>query len=289
MDWDVLRSAEDRSVNFTRPAPDGGRFEARFVARSDDYAIAYLSSHSGCRLACRFCHLTQTGQTMFGPATQWDLMGQLMRVLRHMDEGRIRPPRINVNFMARGEPLANPHLTEGFGFFAEPASREAARRGMGIRFNLSTVFPADQDIDLTRAFGDFPVTPYWSLWSVDPGFRKRWLPRAEAPERSLDRLLRFQAATGREVVLHWGLIAGKNDREGDLDGLVRLLDGSGLRARLNLVRYNSFSDRTGAEAGQDRLDRFLEVLGPVLGLPGSRVVPRVGRDVFASCGMFVPA
>ena len=289
MSWQVLRSAEDRSVNFVRDAPDGGRFEARFVSRSDDYAIAYLSSHSGCRLACRFCHLTQTGQTMFGPATHWDLMSQLMRVLQHMDEERIRPPHLNVNFMARGEPLANPHLTGSFEVFAARATEETRRRGMSVRFNLSTVFPADRDLDLAAAFGAWPVTPYWSLWSVDAKFRKRWLPRAEAPERSLDRLLRFQAATGREVVLHWGLIAGQNDREEDLDGLLGLLGGSGLRARLNLVRYNSFSDRTGRETGLDRLERFLEVLGPVLGLPGSRVVPRVGRDVFASCGMFVPA
>jgi 23S rRNA (adenine2503-C2)-methyltransferase len=289
MGWDVLRSAEDRSVNFVRGAPDGGRFEARFVARSDAYAIAYISSHSGCRLACRFCHLTQTGQTTFGPATHWDLASQLMRVLRHMDEERVRPPRLNVNFMARGEPLANPHLTDDFAPFAETATREAARRGMSVRFNISSVFPADQDVDLARSFGAWPVTPYWSLWSVDAGFRRRWLPRAERPERTLDRLLAFQATTGREVVLHWGLISGQNDREGDLAGIVRLLSGSGLRARLNLVRYNSFSDRTGQEAGSDRLDLFLNTIGPVLGLPGSRVVPRVGRDVKASCGMFVSA
>jgi len=289
MNWDVLRSAEDRSVNFTHAAADGGRFEARFVSRSDDKAIAYISSHSGCRLACRFCHLTQSGQTMFTQATHWDLMAQLMRVLRHMDEERITPPRLNINFMARGEPLVNTYLTKGFPFFAIPATREAERRGMGVRFNVSTVFPADQDVDLVRSFSGFPVTPYWSLWSVDPQFRKKWLPRAEVPERSLERLLQFQAATGREVVLHWGLIAGRNDREQDLEGILRLLEGSGLRARLNLVRYNAFSDRTGVEAGLDRLDRFLNILGPVLGAPGSRVVPRVGRDVFASCGMFVPA
>jgi len=289
MSWTVLRSKQDRSVNFFRDAYDGGRFEARFVSRSDDYAIAYLSSHSGCRLACRFCHLTQTGQTSFMPASLWDLGGQLMRVLQHMDEENIRPPRLHVNFMARGEPLANPHLCGNFAHFAGIATREAARRDMAVRFNISTVFPADRDLDLVRAFGDWPVTPYWSLWSVDPGFRRRWLPRAEAPERSLERLLRFQSATGREVVLHWALIAGQNDQEEDLNGLLRLLKGSGLRARLNIVRYNSFSERTGEEASPDRLNRFLEVLGPVLGVPGSRIVPRVGRDVKASCGMFVPA
>jgi hypothetical protein len=62
---------------------------------------------------------------------------------------------------------------------------------MSVRFNISSVFPADQDVDLARSFGAWPVTPYWSLWSVDAGFRRRWLPRAERPERTLDRLLAF--------------------------------------------------------------------------------------------------
>jgi adenine C2-methylase RlmN of 23S rRNA A2503 and tRNA A37 len=157
MEWDVLRSAEDRSVNFVRDTADRGRFEARFVARTDEYAIAYVSSHSGCRLACRFCHLTQTGQTMFSPATHWDLMSQLMRVLQHMDGEQIRPPRLNINFMARGEPLANPYITDTFGVFAARATEETQRRGMAVRFNLSTVFPSDLDVDLSRAFGDWPV------------------------------------------------------------------------------------------------------------------------------------
>lgn len=287
MVWDALASVEDRSVNFTRSTPDGGYLEARFVARTEEYAIAYISSHSGCRLACRFCHLTQTGQTMFSPATHPELLEQLRRVLQHMDEGQIRPPRLNVNFMARGEALANPHLTQNFAGFADPATREAAARGMTIRFNVSTVFPQDQDVDLVAAFGAHPVIPYWSLWSLDPAFRKRWVPRSEPPARSLERLVDWQARTGRDVVLHWGLILGENDRPQDLEAIARFLDGSGLRARLNLVRYNSWSDRTGQETDPKTLQRFLDDLSPLLAIPGSRIVPRVGRDVKASCGMFI--
>lgn len=147
-------------MNFVRDAWDGGCFEARFVSRSDDCASAYLSSHSGCRLACRFCHLTQTGQTGFTPAGLWDMSNQLMRVLQHMDEERIRPPRLHVNFMARGEPLANPHICVNFGHFAGVATRETERRGMEVRFNVSTGFPADQDPNLVEILAVWPVTPY---------------------------------------------------------------------------------------------------------------------------------
>lgn len=290
MDFSEMRSGIDRSVNFI--ADHGaGVLEARYVRRTEDYFICYVSSHSGCRLACRFCHLTRTRQTSFDEAGHEEIVGQVRRVLRHHADNESPSARMNVNFMARGEPLLNAAVVSGLYHVHDEVSALAARVGVSeIVYNPSSIFPlGTEDLDLAKSFSGLPVTPFWSLYSLDPAFRKRWLPKAIAPETALSKLLDFQAATGRGVVLHWALIAGQNDRDEDFEAIGRMVERSGLDARLNLVRYNPADAGTGEEAPDERYARALEILGPLMTVSGSRVVPRVGFDVKASCGMFVSA
>lgn len=288
--WTEYPSKIDASVNWTRPTPDGGMHECRYVRRSPDYFIAYLSSHSGCRHACRFCHLTQTGQTMFAPAHVGQLQDQLVQVLAHYDRGQPRAKRINVNFMARGEPLSNRGLMADFGRFARLAKMKAISRDLELKINVSTIMPEDtDDIDLVSSFRDAPVVLYWSLYSLDPAFRRRWLPRAQDPHRAMERLLDWQRRAGGRVVLHWALIEGENDQDETFGRISDFVRTAGLEAKLNLVRYNPHSAKTGAEAGEDRYAGALEKIGAGLAVPGSKVVSRVGFDVKASCGMFMGA
>lgn len=277
-------------MNWTRPVEDGGLFECRYVRRDDDYFIAYLSSHSGCRQACRFCHLTQTGQTTFQAARLHDLTDQLRVVLRHYDREARPAQRVNVNFMARGEPLSSHELHENFQIFGNVLRSEAVSRNLDPMINISTIFPKDAaDVDLAETFKGQPVTLFWSLYSLDERFRRRWLPKAQKPEIAMERLLRWQAATGGRVVLHWALIEGENDADETFSSIADFVAASGLDARFNLVRYNPHSARTGAEAPDDRYEAALDRIGSAMKVPGSRIVPRVGFDVNASCGMFVSA
>ncbi|MFG6082842.1 hypothetical protein ACEUZ9_004074 [Paracoccus litorisediminis] len=286
--WTKHVSSDDASVNWTRPTPDGGLLEARYVRRTDEYFIAYVSSHSGCRHACRFCHLTQTGQTMFRETPIEEIYEQFGKVIEHYDALKAPADRVNINFMARGEPLSNADLTRRFGTLSDWIRADCEMRDIGAMFNISSIFPQDSaGIDLARAFRGAPVTIFWSLYSLDPRFRRRWLPRAQEPQMIRDRLLAWQEATGGKVVLHWALIDGQNDDAESLGEIHDFIAVSGLDARLNLVRYNTHSAKTGSEAAIERYEDALKIIGDVMTVSGSRIVPRVGFDVNASCGMFM--
>ena len=286
----ILRSQQDQSVNFVRP----DLMEARYVRREQSYFIAYLSSHTGCNKACRFCHLTQTGQTDFVPASLEDYVDQAKLVLSYYDrEGMVsggKAERVNFNFMARGEPLANDALlVHGAELFARLEDL-AERSGLQAKFNISSILPdtltpPDALDALARAPGNHVI--YYSLYSVDPGFRRRWLPKSLKVETALPLLRRWQDITMRDVVIHGAFIAGENDSPEQVDAMLEQLDQHGLRAKFNLVRYNPFSPSQGVESPANVIQTNFERIQAHLGHPRSRIVPRVGFDVAASCGMFV--
>lgn len=285
----VTRSHLDASVNHLQPTPDGGMFEARYVQRTPDYFIVYLSSHTGCNQSCRFCHLTATGQVTMAPATLDGYLDQARAVMATYDSLPLptQPDRVNFNFMARGEPLANPVvLRDSAALFAQLEALAKAR-GLRPKFNLSSILPRDFDFDLEAALSHPASFLYYSLYSMSPKFRKRWLPKALPPEEGLDRVAAFQRATGRRVVLHWAFIQGENDSLADIDAILDAVHVRGIKAKFNLVRYNPHDARHGVEPPQETLDAMFARMRDGLGDKDSRIVPRVGFDVKASCGMFV--
>lgn len=291
MSWTTLASCQDASVNHTLATPDGGHWESRYVQRTDDYFICYLSSHTGCAYSCRFCHLTATRQTMMAPASMDDYLAQADRVLdtyrQRRDGGLPAAQRMHFNFMARGEALANPTLLERSDELFERLGEKADAVGLPARFLVSTILPRDFDGDLSRILADERALPYYSLYSVNPAFRKRWLPKAMPAADALARLARFQQDTGRKVVLHWAFIQGENDSLVDVDATLDAVDEAGLKAKFNLVRYNPHDGRHGQEPDEAHLQVLFDRIASRLGQPGSRIVPRVGYDVKASCGMFI--
>lgn len=284
-------SLEDASVNFVAPF-DSSLIEARYVRRVPEYFICYLSSHNGCDKACRFCHLTQTGQTAMVPAHYADYVSQARQVLQHYDSLGAPAETVNYNFMARGEPFENPLILTNWRRLRGALEMMSNTRGLEARYNLSTIMPATLGArPLRDILGPEPhgTSVYYSLYSMRPEFRKRWLPKAMDPYAALSRLAEWQRDTGGEVVLHGAFIAGQNDDRETVAEILDVVDSLQLRTRFNLVRYNPYSPAQGVESPEAVIQARFQQIADALGDPRSRIVPRVGFDVKASCGMFVEA
>ncbi len=325
MDWDVLESQEDSSVNFVAETEDGGKIETRFVQRTPEYFIVYLSSHTGCNKSCRMCHLTATGQTYFTPVTPEEYYQQAERVFGYWQTVRQEETdTVHFNFMARGEPLANTHMLQPSqwrpwqwfqgGHSDAPTTSKillplfelANAHGLQGRMKISTIMPYEmENVDLYDLFvGAAQI--YYSLYSVNERFRKRWLPKALPTDVALEKLKEYQShhvdndhtwgffnkrwwahgAVDNPVAFHWAFIEGENDSVEDVEATCQAILDSGVKGQFNLVRYNPPNDKS-KESSPEVFERNFKIISEALGHPGSQIIPRVGFDVKASCGMFV--
>lgn len=287
----ILRSDEDLSVNFVAD----NNVEARYVRRTEDYFIVYLSSHNGCNKACRFCHLTQTKQTDFEHVTIAEYLQQAKEVLEYyanvakLSQGEAR--KVNFNFMARGEPLANKHLRENAKELITGLDVLAKSYGLKeVNYNISSIFPdemAEKSIsEIFAGLEDYIVTVYYSLYSLDESFRKRWIPKSVSPDEAFRQLQEWQNKGGL-TALHWAYIKDTNDQLCQTQKIIDKVHEYGLSPKFNLVRYNPYSEGQGFESDEEVLNKNFKMLQEALKHPNSRMVPRVGFDVKASCGMFV--
>lgn len=284
---EALFSALDQSVNFVEDALTGF-VEARYVRKTEDYFIAYLSSQTGCNRGCKFCHLTATRQTKFEDVDWEGFEAQADTIFDHYDADR--PARyMHYNFMARGEPLLNPWLREDSASVLTMLGSKATDRNLFPKFNISTIMPKDaprphREQRLAEMFPIVTPTIYYSIYSVVDWWRDKWLPAAMPVDQALDELKEYQDLSKKLVKFHGAFIKGENDSDSDIQRMLDKIAKSGIQAEFNVVRYNPFSSDQGEES--DELARISSQIGKVMPV---KTIPRVGFDVSASCGMFVSA
>jgi adenine C2-methylase RlmN of 23S rRNA A2503 and tRNA A37 len=279
-------SSQDASVNWDRPV-EVGRIEARYVRRCQDYVVVYLSSQTGCDQGCRMCHLTATGQTRLRDVTHEEFLEQAEVVLNHY-RGEAPARAVHFNFMARGEPLANPVLLGHADELLGDLARRAVALKLRPRYLVSTIFPREfGDRLLEDVFLTHHPEIYYSLYSVRETFRRRWLPKALPAAEALDRLASWQRSTYKICKIHYAFIAGENDSEADVHAVCDALESRRLMVHVNIVRYNPHDPRRhGVESPEEVIQRNADIYRARLPYARVRVIPRVGYDVQASCGMF---
>jgi adenine C2-methylase RlmN of 23S rRNA A2503 and tRNA A37 len=188
--------------------------------------------------------------------------------------------------MARGDAMANHHVDWDLIGRLKEGSPES-------HVSISTIFPGVDDESLTKVLYDrFPSKVdapqlYWSLYSLDPIVRMRWLPKAGRPDLVAKGLRTWSKSTGKGIALHQALIKGVNDSSLNAHSIVNFLVQYDLPVeRVNLVRYNP-PDTSSEEASWDSYLEHAEIYVKAFGEKRVNLKPRVGFDVKASCGMFV--
>ena len=265
----MKKSTIDASVNFDDLV--------RYVRRQDDYFTIYLSSQTGCAQRCKMCFLTQTGQIKAEDLTGGQILSQAEKALAYY-KTQPQAKRVNFAFMARGEPLTNPNVNDSL---LRQLQGLAEQEQLFPRVLVSTIMSKDEDL-VSR----FPVSQpeiYYSIYSLKPKFREKWLPRALSPYGIKQHLQDYQESTKKFITLHWAFIKNEND---DIRDVQYIVDWAcGLRVNINIVRYNAFDDSS-VEADESFIRSAVAYMKARLPESKIQLKERVGEDVYASCGMF---
>lgn len=261
----IQTDSHDDTKKFLIELSDGECIESVLMHYQHGASLC-VSTQAGCNMGCKFCASTQGGKIR--DLTSGEILDQIF-LIEQEEELRIS----NVVIMGIGEPLDN--YDEVLKFI------RIANTGFGIgqrKLSLSTcgLVPgimalAEENLQINLAI---------SLHSVFQEQRKQLMPIAD--KYDLEELLsatdEYFKKTGRQITYEYALMDGFNDRDVDINGLVKLLRGS--QNHLNLISLNEIRGVVFKES--THLDSFFRELEN----RGINVTMRrkMGREIDAACG-----
>jgi 23S rRNA (adenine2503-C2)-methyltransferase len=225
-----------------------------------------VSTQVGCAVGCVFCMTGKSG-----------LLRQLgsAEIVAQVALARQRRAVHKVVFMGMGEPA---HNLDNVMDAIELLGHEG---GIGHK-NL--VFSTVGDARVFERLPQGSVKPALalSLHTTNDARRTQLLPRAPriAVAELVERGEQYARITGYPIQYQWTLLAGVNDGDDELEGIVALLKGK--YAILNMIPYNrveGFDHRRPSEQRCTYLFRTLNQRGVL-----TRLRQSAGQDVDAGCG-----
>lgn len=222
----------------------GSNVECRYVRRAGQYLSAYLSSHNGCTMGCNFCYLTSTNQTKFNHVNH-ELYGeQLNKVLQHAkttDKSNSRNIGVNIELMARGEPLANKYLVKEYPKFYKTMESVVQPNGYKEpKIIVSTVMPHTvRRRELIDIFQYRPVHLNYSLYTVNEDVRKKMVPNSIPYMEALTKLKNYQEISGMPLTIRFALIREKSDNFEEALHLAETVDKFNFeKLNFDIVKFN---------------------------------------------------
>lgn len=259
---DSKHPGEDGSVRLLVRLADDQTVESVLLPRDG----LCVSTQVGCAVGCTFCMTGRDGLLrQLGSA---EIVAQVVLARRQRAVKR-------VVFMGMGEPAHN----------LDNVLEAIALLGTAGGFaHKNLVFSTVGDRRVFARLPQGPVKPALalSLHSTKDALRRQLLPKAPVidPATLVELGETYARATTYPIQYQWTLLAGINDGDDELEGIVRLL--AGKYAMMNFIPYNSNEGLGYARPSIERvvaMARWLNQRGVFTRLRNS-----AGQDVDGGCG-----
>ena len=254
--------AGDGSARLLVELADGQMVESVLLPRGG----LCVSSQVGCAVGCVFC--------MTGKSGLLRQLGSAEIVAQVALARRFRPVK-KVVFMGMGEPAHN------LDNVLEAIDLLGTEGGIGQK-NL--VFSTVGDPRVFERLPQQQIKPALalSLHSTNAELRQQLLPRAPRidPKELMELGEAYARAVDYPIQYQWTLLAGINDSQEEMDGILRLFKGK--YAVLNLIPYNSLEDDEFQRPAGERIVqmvRYLHSRGVL-----TKVRNSAGQDIDGGCG-----
>ena len=255
--------AADGSARLLIALHDGQTVEAVRLPRGEGLCV---SSQVGCAVGCTFCMTGTMGLVRQLGSAEIVAQVALARQQRAVNK---------VVFMGMGEPAHNlDNVMEAIELLGNEG-------GIGHK-NL--VFSTVGDARVFERLPQGTVKPALalSLHTTNDERRERLLPRAPriAVAELVERGEQYARATGYPIQVQWTLLAGVNDGDDEIEGIVALLRGK--YAILNMIPYNRVEGFDHERPSDERCTEIFRTLNQRGVL--TRLRQSAGQDVDAGCG-----
>ena len=236
-----------------------------------------ISSQVGCALDCTFCATARQGFNR--NLTADEIIGQVWvadQRLRALYDGKSL--LTNVVFMGMGEPLLNfNNVMPVIKLLLDDYAYGLGKRKVTV--STSGIVPKIDELSKL-----LDVSLAISLHAPNNDIRNELVPinRKYPIEELLAACQRYLSNKNRKesITFEYVMLNGVNDSEANARQLVKLI--KGIRAKINLIPFNSFEQSGYQRSTQERIDQFSQVLMS----HGIVVITRKprGEDIAAACG-----
>lgn len=245
-----------------------GRFIETAMIPDKDRKTVCVSTQVGCKMGCIFC---LTGKQGFQDQLT---AGEIVNQIRGINEyGEIS----NIVYMGMGEPFDNLEavlksltiLTSEWGYAISP--RRITVSSIGI-------IPA-----MIRFLHETEAHLAISLHSPFDEERRKLMPVQNAyPIADVVREIKsWDFGRQRRISFEYILFKGLNDTPMHISELARML--SGIRCRINLIRFHSIPGTTFESPGEELINNFRDQLN-AMNITATIRASR-GQDIYAACGL----